>query len=120
MESECEVWRVEGGEWSCLDVRTRVESGEWKVESGECMNPKRVYVEMRVNFSVDGTMMPVHIKWEDGLIYEIDRVLDVRRSASAAGSMGIRYTVRIMGHERRIFFEDTWSDTGRPRWFVES
>ena len=65
-------------------------------------------------------MMPAMLKWKDGTIYEIDRVLDVRRAASEAGSMGIRYTVRIMGRERRLFFEDTYSETGKPRWFVES
>ena len=91
-----------------------------KNEEVGSMHPQRVYVETRVNFSEDGDMVPVHIKWKDGLVYEIDRVLDVRRAASAAGSMGIRYTVKIMGQERRIFFEDTYSDTGRPRWFVET
>jgi len=84
------------------------------------MNPQRVYVEMNVNYAPDGTMTPAWLKWEDGTVYEIDRVLDVRRAASAAGSMGIRYTVRIMGHERRLFYEDTYSSTGKPRWFVES
>jgi len=84
------------------------------------MHPQRVYVDIRVDYSKDGTMMPAVIKWEDGNNYEIDRVLDVRRAASAAGSMGIRYTVRIMGHERQLFYEDTYSDTGIPRWFVES
>jgi len=81
---------------------------------------QRVYVEMLARYSKDGTMMPAFLKWEDGEMYEIDRVLDVRRAASEAGSMGIRFTVRIMGHERRLFFEDTYSDTGKPRWFVES
>ena len=84
------------------------------------MNPKRVYVNISVDYSKDGTMMPAVIKWEDGQAYEIDRVLDVRRAASEAGSMGVRYTVRIMGHERRLFFEDIYTDTGKPRWFVES
>ena len=81
---------------------------------------QRVYVDIQVDYSKDGTMMPAAIKWEDGHRYEIDRVLDVRRAASAAGSMGVRYTVRIMGQERRLFFEDTYSETGKPRWFVES
>ena len=81
---------------------------------------KRVYVEMLVKYAKDGTMMPAVIKWEDGHNYEIDRVLDIRRAASEAGSMGVRYTVRIMGRERRLFFEDTYSETGKPRWFVES
>jgi len=79
-----------------------------------------VYVELFARYSPDGTMMPAMLKWKDGTIYEIDRVLDVRRAASEAGSMGIRYTVRIMGRERRLFFEDTYSETGKPRWFVES
>jgi len=80
----------------------------------------RVYVETLVRYAKDGTMIPAEIWWEDGHRYEIDRVLDVRRAASQAGSMGVRYTVRIMGKERRLFFEDTYSETGKPRWFVES
>jgi len=65
-------------------------------------------------------MTPAAIKWKDGRVFEIDRVLDARRAASAAGSMGMRYTVKIMGQVRRLFFEDAWSETGRPRWFIES
>jgi len=84
------------------------------------MNPQRIYVGLRVSFGADGSMTPVWIKWEDGRIFEIDRVLDVRRAVSDAGSMGIRYTVRIMGQVRNLFFEDAYSDTGRARWFVES
>ena len=83
-------------------------------------HPQRVYVEMHVKYTPDGTMTPSMLKWQDGSTYEIDRVLDVRRAASAAGSMGIRYTVRILGQVRRLFFEDTYSATGQPRWFVES
>ena len=75
---------------------------------------------MLVEHDEDGIVTPAVIKWKDGNMYEIDRVLDVRRAASEAGSMGIRYTVRIMGQERRLFYEDTYSDTGLPRWFVES
>ena len=81
--------------------------------------PKRIYVGMNVDYAPDGTMIPAVLKWEDGTRYEIDRVLDIRRAASEAGSMGMRFTVRIMGRERRLFFEDTYSETGRPRWFIE-
>ena len=81
---------------------------------------QRVYVELLARYSKDGTMMPAVLKWEDGQLYEIDRVLDVRRAASEAGSMGVRYTVRIMGQKRHLFYEDTYSETGKPRWFVES
>jgi len=82
--------------------------------------PQKVYVELRVSFAADGTMTPASIKWKDGRVFEVDRVLDVRRAASDAGSMGIRYTVKIMGQVRRLFFEDDYSDTGRPRWFIET
>ena len=81
--------------------------------------PQRVYVQLRVSFSAEGVVTPVAIKWKDGRVFEIDRVLDVRRAASDAGSMGVRYTVKIMGQVRRLFFEDTYSDTGKARWFVE-
>ena len=84
------------------------------------MQLRRVYVGLRVSFDTDGTMTPIEIKWEDGRVFEVDRVLDVRRAASEAGSMGLRYTVKIMGKVRLLFFEDAWTDTGRPRWFVES
>jgi hypothetical protein len=84
------------------------------------MHPQRIYVELRVIFGADGTMTPVAMKWEDGRIFGIDRILDVRRAASRAGSMGVRYTVKILGQERYLFFEDTYSDSGRSRWFVES
>lgn len=84
------------------------------------MYPQRVYVELGVRFSPDGAMTPLQLIWKDGRIFEIDKVVEVRRAASGAGSMGLRYTVKIMGQERRLFFEDTYSDTGRPRWFVET
>ena len=81
---------------------------------------RRVYIGLRVSFGADGEMTPVAINWDDGRVFEIDKVLDVRRAASDAGSMGMRYTVKIMGQVRRLFFEDAYSDTGRARWFVES
>ena len=89
----------------------RKEKGVTKME--------RVYVELRVSFSADGHMTPLQIKWEDGRVFEIDSVIDVRRAASEAGSLGLRYRVKVMGQTRQLFFEDTYSDTGRPRWFIE-
>ena len=84
------------------------------------MHMRRVYIKLRVRFDAEGNMTPVKIKWEDGRVFEVDKILDSRRAASDAGSMGIRYTVKILGHTRYLFFEDAYSDTGRPRWFVET
>ena len=101
------------------DVGANRETRDEELEN-EVHIRQRIYIELRVRFREDGNMTPVQIKWEDGRVFKIDRILDVRRAASAAGSMGIRYTVKIMGRTRRLFFEDAYSDTGRSRWFVES
>lgn len=75
---------------------------------------RRVYVKVVAECDENGKIRPLRLEWENGRIYEVDRVLDVRRSAATkAGGHGIRYTVRINGHETYIF-----QDEGR--WFVES
>ncbi|MBQ9858865.1 MAG: hypothetical protein IJO77_07695 [Oscillospiraceae bacterium] len=76
------------------------------------MNSK-VYVGVNAMFEPDGRLLPLSILWEDGRIFEIDRILDVRRAASLkAGGSGIRYTVRIGSHETFLFLEE-------GRWFAE-
>ena len=56
---------------------------------------KKIYVDVIAKFSKDGIMRPIAIIWEDGSQYEIQKVLDIRPSASLkAGGCGMRYTVR--------------------------
>ena len=75
-------------------------------------NPK-AYVEVTAVFDPEGNLRPQFIRWEDGTVYEIDRVLHVCRAASLkAGGAGIRYTVRIQNRETYLFLEEN-------RWFVE-
>lgn len=74
----------------------------------------KTYVRVRAETDVDGNIVPTHIIWADDRVFAIDRVLDVQRRASTkAGGLGLRFTVRIHGKERYLFFED-------PRWFVET
>lgn len=84
--------------------------------------PLRVYVPVSVDFSIEGKMYPKRLTWEDGREYEIDRVTDARPSfAAKAGSQGDRYTVRIGGQIRYLFFEHN-AEYGKlvpGRWFVE-
>lgn len=76
-------------------------------------NYNKVYVEVVVEFNIDGKMIPKSLRWDDGTIYEIDKILDERRAASLkAGGQGIRYLCRIHGKERYLFYE-------KPKWFVE-
>ncbi|MEG0833656.1 MAG: hypothetical protein RSE36_04990 [Oscillospiraceae bacterium] len=72
----------------------------------------KTYVSIDVLFGEDGTMAPQTVIWRDGSRYEVDRVLDVRPAASMkAGGAGIRYTCRICGKIKYLFFEVS-------RWFV--
>ena len=67
-------------------------------------------------------MIPKSLKWEDGRVYAIDRVLDLRPSFSQkAGGQGDLYLVRVSGREAHLYFERcTGSFTGSPgRWFME-
>ena len=85
-------------------------------------NRAKVYVPVEVEFRADGVMLPREITWEDGTKYEIDRVLDIRQAAAMkAGGQGDRYTVKIQGKERYLFFERSANQTGNNigRWFVE-
>lgn len=82
----------------------------------------KVYVSVRVEFDAAGQMYPRAIVWEDGRVYEIDRVLHVRPAyAARAGGQGDRYTIRLNGQETQLFFEHN-ADYGSSitgRWFVE-
>ena len=77
------------------------------------MNPKKIYVKVLAEHLPDGRCRPLSITWADGRIFEVDKILDVCRTASLkAGGWGIRYTCRIRGQERYLFDEGS-------KWFVE-
>ena len=86
------------------------------------MEHRKVYVEVMAAFREDGLLLPREIVWEDGHHYEIDRVSDIRQSASAkVGGQGDRYTIVVCGQPKYLFFERNASITGNNigRWFVE-
>ncbi len=82
----------------------------------------KVYVPVKVAFDEAGRMFPRAIVWEDGKVYEIDKVLDVRPTyAARAGGQGDRYTIRMKGQQTYLYFEHNL-DFGcaiTGRWFVE-
>ena len=74
---------------------------------------RKVYVEVTARFDTEGNITPLSVTWEDGTVYEIDRILDKRRAASLkAGGIGMRYTCLISGRQSYLYYEE-------PRWFVE-
>jgi len=78
---------------------------------GDILLRKNVTVTARMLES--GNIVPLEIFWDDGRKFMIDKILDKRRAASTkGGGAGIRYTVRICGHEKYLFLDDY-------TWFVE-
>ena len=74
---------------------------------------KKRYVPVIVRFDTDGKLCPQIIEFDEGHKYTIEKVLDVRRAAcQSVGGVGDRYTVRINGQERYLWFEHN-------RFFVE-
>ena len=75
---------------------------------------RKVYVEVQLTVSPEGDVRPNTIKFEDGRVYEIDRLRHrCRAHATKVGGTGIRYTVVIRGQETYLF-----EDEGK--WFVEA
>ena len=74
---------------------------------------RKVYVEVAAIFSPEGQILPRQIRWEDGTLFTVDRVVDIRRAAAfKAGGCGLRYTIRIRGQQTYVFLDG-------DRWFVE-
>ena len=72
------------------------------------------YVSVVVRFDADGQIRPLEIEFDELHKYPVDRVLDVCRAAcQSVGGVGIRYTVRVQGHERYLWLEEN-------KWFVEA
>ena len=60
-----------------------------------------------------GKVIPIKIIWEDGRVFEIDRILDIRKAASTkGGGKGIRYTIKIKDQQRYIWLDEYF-------WFIE-
>lgn len=82
----------------------------------------KVYVDVIAVFDQDGRMRPWKLKWEDGTVYSIDKVSEVRPARAAkAGGQGDRYKIRVNNRESYLFFErfPTVSGDAVGRWFVE-
>ena len=73
----------------------------------------KINLQVNADFDLDGNIRPRSITWEDGRIFEIDRVLDTRRAPSLkAGGVGIRYICRICGKTVALYNEE-------GHWFME-
>ncbi len=78
------------------------------------INYKKVYVDVILRNDKEGLLHPISIEFEDGEVYEVDRLKYIcKASSTKVGGCGTRYTVMIMGKETFLFHED-------DKWFVEA
>ena len=74
----------------------------------------KVYVGVESYTDEIGHTCPHFVYWQDGRRFEIQKILEERRSVCiGAGGRGTRYTCLINGEKRFLFFEG-------PRWFVNA
>ncbi len=79
------------------------------------MQTRKVYVEVVVRVNTEGEMRPLSIKFEDGNVYQVDKLVSRRLAASTkVGGCGMRYTIMVLGRETFLFSEDN------NKWFVEA
>lgn len=75
---------------------------------------KKAYVSVNADIDKEGVIHPRFIRWDNGLIYQIEDILYKCRAASKkVGGGGIRYTILVKGHQSFLFQEGT-------KWFVEA
>ncbi len=73
----------------------------------------KINLEVIAKFDVNGNIRPVSIVWEDGRVFPVDRILDIRKAASLkAGGLGMRYICRICGKTVTLFNDEN-------HWFME-
>lgn len=75
---------------------------------------KKAYVFVNADIDKEGDIHPRFIRWDNGLVYQIEKILYKCRAVSEkVGGGGIRYTILIKGHQSYLFHEGT-------KWFVEA
>ena len=74
------------------------------------------YVDVVVLMNTEKQMKPLYMKWivgNDSKFYKIDKIYEIRRSASVVGGGGIMFRCRVLNKEIKLYFEVN-------RWFIES
>ena len=60
---------------------------------------RKAYVSVNADIDKEGVIHPRFIRWDNGLIYQIEEIIYKCRAASKkVGGGGIRYTIRVLCH----------------------
>ena len=73
----------------------------------------KIILTVNVRHEKDGRSFPTSIVWEDGRLFEIDKILDIRRAACLkSDGIGIRCICKICGKTIELYDEE-------GIWFME-
>ncbi|MDF2570208.1 MAG: hypothetical protein K0R55_1812 [Sporomusa sp.] len=73
----------------------------------------KLFVNITAQHDINGVITPILLNWENGRVFPIDKILDVRQAASIkAGGQGMRYTCMVASKQVYLFCDD-------GRWFIE-
>ena len=65
----------------------------------------KIFVEITARHDINGNVRPLAIKWEDGRVFDVEPLLDVRQAPSLkGGGLSTRYTCRICN--KKVFLFD--------------
>ena len=71
---------------------------------------RKVIVSVKAEFDVFGRLTPISFCWENGVQYDISKVLDRRRAVSLrSGCGGIRYTCKIDNRLVYLYNDENWA-----------
>jgi hypothetical protein len=72
------------------------------------------FVPVIAKFEEDGKITPLKILWENGRVFDVDYIYDIRPSSSLKiGGQGTRYLCRIKNKDVYVYYE-------KQKWFVRS
>ncbi len=84
------------------------------IEEGDKVEKRKLYVTVSAEHRPDGTCLPKSIKLANNSEYFIDRIVQVKRSASDVGGRGVRYSI-IIGRQQTYLYDEQ-----NGKWFVEA
>lgn len=64
-------------------------------------------IDVITKMTASNGIIPLFVEWENGMKFEIDKVIEISRRASLkGGGSGLRYTCIIKGKTKYLFLDD--------------
>lgn len=76
---------------------------------------EKIPVSVTAKFRAEGGLVPFSVHWSDGRVFLVERVEKIERAPARVDALlPLRYTCRIGGQQKYLYFE-----AEKLRWFVE-